>query len=121
MGIRPEGGELLMRLMSAATMRRDVLANNIASQSMPGYRRREVAFEEVLREALQSGANERELDQIQPSIEIDFERPARADGNNVSPEEERTLIRENRLRFELYAAMLHGRTRLISQAINSTT
>lgn len=107
-----------MRLMSAATMRRDVLANNIASQNLPGYRRRDVQFEELLRDALNKGANQREIDEIEPEVAIDFNRPTRADGNNVSAEEERSLMRENRIRFELYAAMLHGRTRLISQAIN---
>jgi len=118
MTIKPEGGDLLLRLMSAATMRRDVLANNIASQNMPGYRRRDVTFEEHLRDALGKGANARELAEVQPSVDIDFTREARADGNNVSAEEEASLLRENRLRFELYAMLLEGRTSLISQAIN---
>ena len=118
---KAEGSEMLLRLMSAATMRGDVLANNIASQSLPGYRRRDVVFEETLRNAIEKGSNQRELDELRPEIEIDFDREPRADGNNVSPEEERTMLRENRLRYELYAAMLSGRSRLISQAINSTT
>ena len=121
MRVKAEGSEMLLRLMSAATMRGDVLANNIASQSMPGYRRRDVVFEETLRNAIEKGSNQRELDALRPEIEIDFDREPRADGNNVSPEEERTMLRENRLRYELYAAMLSGRARLISQAINSTT
>jgi flagellar basal-body rod protein FlgB len=117
--IESQGGDLLMRLMSSTALRRDVLANNIASQNLPGYRRRDVQFEELLSDALQKGERPRDLNRISPEIVTDFDTPARADGNNVSAEEEASLMRENRIRFELYAMILKGRTSLISQAINS--
>jgi flagellar basal-body rod protein FlgB len=119
MNVEPEGKKLLLRLMSAATKRRDILANNIASQNLPGYRRRDVAFEELLQDALSKGASARELSEIRPEIQIDFDRPPRADGNNVSAEEEASLLRENRIRFELYAMILKGRGSLITQAITA--
>ena len=117
MTLRAEGSDLLMRLMSAATMRRDVLANNIASQNLPGYRRRDVQFEELLHQELSKGARVEDLEDISPEITADWDTPPRADGNNVSAEEEASLMRENRVRYELYAAILRGRTSLISQAI----
>ena len=117
MNVRPEGSDLLMRLMSAAQTRQDVLANNIASQNLPGFRRRDVQFEELLAGALEKGAETQDLEHIDPEIVTDWDTPTRADGNNVSAEEEASLMRENRIRFELYAMILRSRTSLVSQAI----
>lgn len=117
MKLRAEGSDLLMKLMSAAAKRRDVLANNIASQNMPGYRRREVRFEETLAAALDRGASVQELGDIEAEVVTDWDTEARADGNNVSAEEEASLMRENRIRYELYATILRSRTSLITQAI----
>ncbi len=100
-------------------MRRDVLANNIASQNLPGYRRRDVQFEEMLTEAMAKGQAPEHLDEIQPEIVTDWNSQVRADGNSVNAEEEASMMRENRIRFELYAMILRGQNSLISQAINS--
>lgn len=117
MTIRPEGADLLMRLMSAATKRRDVIANNIASQNLPGYRRRDVEFEAILADAMRKGESQARLSEIRAEIVTDFETETRADGNNVSAEEEASRLRENKIQFDLYTAILRGRTSLISQAI----
>ncbi|MEM1449199.1 MAG: hypothetical protein AAF957_19200 [Planctomycetota bacterium] len=117
MSIHAEGSELLTRLMSAAAMRMDVLANNIASQNLPGYRRRDVRFEEALVQELRKGARPDALERVSPEVVTDWDTPTRADGNNVSAEEEASLMRENRVRFELYAAILRSRTALVTQAI----
>lgn len=119
MDLKPEGSGLLMRLMTSAALRRDVLANNIASQNLAGYRRRDVQFEELLTEALQKGESPERLDEIQAEITTDFHTETRADGNNVAAEEEASMMRENRIRFELYAMILRGRTSLITQAITA--
>jgi flagellar basal-body rod protein FlgB len=118
MRLTSEASPVLKRLMSATTLRRDVLANNIASQNLPGYRRREVNFEEKLAQAIEKGADNKDLERMSPEIVLDWDTPARADGNNVSAEEEASLMRENRIRFELYAMLLKGNGSLIAQAIN---
>ena len=119
MPIQPKGTDLLMRLMTSATMRRDVLANNIASQNLPGYRRRDVQFEEALSQAMAKGKNHKELNEIKPEIVTDWITETRADGNNVNAEEEASMLRENRIRFELYAMIMKSQHGLISQAINA--
>ena len=119
MPIAPKGAGLLMKLMSSATMRRDVIANNIASQNLPGYRRRDVQFEEMLADAMSKGKSPDELDDISPEIVTDWDAPTRADGNSVNAEEESSMMSENRIRFELYAMILQGQHSLIAQAINS--
>lgn len=117
MTLKAEGSNLLMRLMSAATLRRDVLANNVASQNLPGYRRRDVQFEEVLAKELSKGATPASLDTTRAEIVTDWDTQPRADGNNVSAEVESSQMRENRIRFEVYAMILKSRTSLVSQAI----
>lgn len=117
MTIHSKGTDMLVRLMSAATTRRDVLANNIASQNLPGYRRQDVQFEKLLFEEMQRGGTAKELEQIKPEIVTDWETPGRADGNNVSAEQEASLVTENRIRYELYATILRSQQSLVSQAI----
>ena len=119
MELKAPGHDLLRKLMSATTQRRDVVAMNIASQNMPGYRRREVEFESLLVDALERGTAPERLTDIEPEEAIDWSADTRADGNSVDAEREAALLRENRIRFELYAAILSGRSKLVQLAIQS--
>lgn len=119
MQLKAPGHELLSRLMASTTQRRDVVAMNIASQNMPGYRRRELEFESLLVNALERGQSGESLLEVQSEVQIDWEADVRADGNSVDAEREASLLRENRIRFELYAAIQRSRTNLVQQAITS--
>lgn len=110
----PTGNRLLSRLMSAATMRDRVLAENIANQNVPGYQRRVVTFEDALRERIVAGRSHQD---IAPKISVDKESPVGPDGNNVSLELETNAMRENRLAYELYATMLQSRLGLQQSAV----
>lgn len=116
MNIQGTNKNLLLDLMSAATLRARVLASNIANQNTPGYKRREVSFEDKL-VAEMKRSNPR-LDRIQAEVRIDTDAKSLSNGNSVSLEEENSAGRQNRLVFELYAAILAGQTRLINAAIN---
>lgn len=100
--------DLLLKLLSATEMRARVLSANIANQNTPGYVRREVRFEDVLRERLDSGSGS--LD-ITPEIVVDTDTPGREDGNNVNLEYEMNALRENRLLYEIYTSILQGQNR----------
>lgn len=108
-------GRLIVRLMSAATLRERVIANNIAQQSTPGFKRQVVVFEDLLQEELQR--NPDAIDTLEPRIEVDLESPAGPDGNNVNLELEMTASSQNRLMYETYAALLEGRMELVRAAI----
>jgi len=112
------GGEnvrLLSRLLGAAELRGQQISANIANQNTPGYVRRDVRFEELLREAMEEGRAEFEA--VRPEVSLDLETEARPDGNNVSLELELNAMRENRLLYETYAAMLAGHFELLRTAI----
>jgi flagellar basal-body rod protein FlgB len=106
--------DLLTRLLSAASERGRVLAENLANANTPGYQRRELHFEDLLRRAVDAGD---ELSRVAPRVELDAISPARADGNNVTLEQELGALRENRLVYEAYAAILATRTELVRASI----
>ena len=107
---------LLLDLMSAATLRARVLAGNISNQNTPGYKRREVIFEDKLAAAMRR-SNPR-LESIQAEVRIDQDARSLANGNSVSLEEENSAARQNRLAYELYASILAGQANLVNAAIN---
>jgi len=115
-GFDPVGrNDLLMRLMSATSLRAKVLAGNVANQNVPGYKRQVVEFENLISQELQRGRPN--LDKIEPQIITDTQSPARADGNNVFMEDEVSAMKENRMLYELYASILTNRLSLMRRAI----
>ena len=109
-------GDLLMRLLAASNERTKVLANNIANQNTPGFTRQVLHFEELLRQALEDG---RDPALVQPELSLDTLTPGRADGNNVNIELEMNSMRQNRLLYEAYAAILGTRFELMRVGIES--
>lgn len=109
------GMDLLLRLIDASELRARVLSANIANQNTPGYTRQDVRFEDLLREAVRRGPEA--MKEVQPVIEPDTDSPARPDGNNVTLELELNSLRENRILFETYAAILEGHFNLLRAAI----
>ena len=118
MDIKSKNGELLVRLMAATSLRDRWISNNIANQNVPGYKRRDVHFEELLQEKVAHG--DPDLLSTKPEVTIDSTSPAGSDGNNVNLELETTKARENRLMFELYASIFQSRMELIQSAITSS-
>jgi flagellar basal-body rod protein FlgB len=110
-------GDLLVRLLSASTERSRVIADNIANQNTPGFTRKVLRFEELLTAALESGRTD--LTGIEPVLSDDRLTPARPDGNNVNVELEMGALRQNRLLYEAYAAILGTRFELLRSSIES--
>lgn len=111
-----DSSEMLLRLMSASTLRARVLSENIANQNVPGYKRQVVRFEELLAERLKAGA--RSLDAVEPLIQTDTATPSSPDGNNVSLELESNSMRENSLLYQTYAAILQTKNEMLRASIS---
>jgi flagellar basal-body rod protein FlgB len=107
---------LLMRLLDASARRRDVLLSNLANTETPGFQRKTVRFEELLQSALARG---QDTNSIEPKVEVDALSPARDDGNNVNMEAELNGLRENRLMYDAYTAILGTHFELMRTAIES--
>jgi flagellar basal-body rod protein FlgB len=114
-------GKLLLRLMSASTLRARAIAGNLSNLNTPGYLRREVRFEELLGKELRGGADLGRLARVAPELVQDELSPRSPDGNNVSMELEMNALRENQLLYDMYAAMLAGRTKLIEISLGRSS
>jgi len=115
MNVTGPNDSLLMRLLDAATLRHGAIANNIANQNTPGYKRQVVLFEEVLEDAMANGKSD--LSRYQPLEMTDLVTPPRSDGNNVTAELEQVADQENRMLYETYLTILQGRYSLMNTAI----
>jgi len=111
--------DVLHRAMDASTVRRQVIANNLANADVPNFKRSNVNFESELKRALES-ENERpalELTLTNPKhipnwkerdyrdVEIrrvlDYTSTYNNNGNNVDAEQEFMLATENQMTYTL--------------------
>lgn len=116
MDVNTQNTALLMRLLDAASQRRDVLMGNLANAETPGYQRKTVRFEEMLQSALARGQDGAD---IVPKVEIDALALPRDDGNTVNLEAELGGLRQNRLLYDSYTAMLGSHFEMLRTAIES--
>jgi flagellar basal-body rod protein FlgB len=113
--------DLLHRAMDAATIRRDVIADNLANAGVPNFKRSGVNFESELKRALETEKQrpaleltltdprhipnwrERDYQDVQPRRVLDYASASRNNGNNVDPEQELNLALENQMTYTLLA------------------
>ena len=100
---------VLDKALDASWLRNEAIGNNIANADTPGYKRQDVAFESVLKEALGRSCYE-DMDSKVANLKVDRlnGRPYtdyatfsyRIDGNNVDPENEQVMLAENQLKYQ---------------------
>jgi flagellar basal-body rod protein FlgB len=113
--------DLLHRAMDASTVRRQVIANNMANANVPNFKRSNVNFESELKRALNSEQErpaleldmthskhfpnwkERDYRDVQIRRVLDYTSTYNNNGNNVDPEEEFMLALENQMSYSLMA------------------
>ncbi|MDR1095293.1 MAG: flagellar basal body rod protein FlgB [Spirochaetaceae bacterium] len=113
--------DLLHRGMDAETLRREVIANNLANAEVPNFKRSEVNFESELKKALDAQktrpalemarsdprhfSNVAEVDHraVRPRINLDYLSTVKANGNNVDAEQEVQLLVQNQMKYNLLA------------------
>ncbi|MDR0526986.1 MAG: flagellar basal body rod protein FlgB [Spirochaetaceae bacterium] len=113
--------DLIHRSMDAESVRRDVIANNLANAEVPNFKRSELNFESALKQALESEerkpviellrtdprhiSNYMPLDyrDVRPRRVLDYLTQSKANGNNVDPEQEFNLLVQNQMRYMLMA------------------
>ena len=113
--------DLLHRGMDAETIRREVIANNLANAGVPNFKRSEVNFESELKKALDSAKKRPALEMarsdprhltnvvetdyrdVRPRINLDYLTTAQANGNNVDAEQEVQLLVQNQMKYNLLA------------------
>ena len=113
--------DLLHRGLDANTVRRNVLADNIANAGVPNFKRSDVTFESELKRALDSrkqrpaleltltnarhipSYRERDYREVQPRRVLDYVSQSNNNGNNVDPEQENMKLVQNQMIYTLLA------------------
>ncbi|MBR3457665.1 MAG: flagellar basal body rod protein FlgB [Selenomonadaceae bacterium] len=125
--------DYLQRGLQAATLRHEVISNNIANVNTPRFKKSNVIFEELLARELepeQEGqveivrTHDRHLPvlfQGKASAIIQEEKTdtMRVDGNNVDIDAEMAGLAKNQLYYNALATQLRGYVRRLKDAISS--
>ena len=129
--------DMLHRALSANTVRRSVIANNIANAGVPNFKRSMVNFESELKRALDTGkqkpavemtqthplhySNYRERDyrDVQIRRVLDYTSAYNNNGNNVDPEQEFMLALENQMTYGLLASSVKFEFDQVSSVLKS--
>jgi len=119
--------EGLARTLTLHQQRHEVLASNLANVETPGYRARELDFQDVLKEAFEEttgGGGERaegraSMEHASTVVE-DKTAPRRADGNTVDMDMQMAKLNANGTSYLALARILGRRVALLRQAIDGT-
>jgi flagellar basal-body rod protein FlgB len=113
--------DLLHRALDANSVRREVIANNMANAEVPNFKRSVVNFESELKRALDTekqkpaleltltnpkhipNHRERNYQDVQPRRVLDYTSTYNNNGNNVDPEQELMGALENQMTYSLLA------------------
>lgn len=93
----------------ACWLRNYAIGNNLANVDTPGYKRQDVEFESVLKQALGQGSyrtmdarvSSLKADRLKPEVYTDFAGFSyRLDQNNVDVDNEGVMLAENQLKYQ---------------------
>lgn len=103
---------ILQFALDSVVDQQQVIANNIANESTPGYQASAVTFESSLATALQSGGTASETTSPEGL-------PSGANGNNVSIANEMTAMEANNLENQTVDNALSGQFAFLSDALSA--
>jgi flagellar basal-body rod protein FlgB len=106
--------ENLSRFLDLNAFRTQLITSNMANLDTPGYRTRDVNFQQELQRA-QSGFEYAAFSPAAYRVRGLLERP---DGNNVSLDRESLLLAETQLRFNAAIALLRDEFKMLQSAIH---
>ena len=128
--------DYLPRAMTAASMRQEVIADNIANVNTPNYRKKNLEFEDILANEIYGEQNtEGKLQMVQthekhlpfkpvdihaePAVTEDKTTIMRADDNNVDVDIEMATLAKNQIYYNALATQLGGYVTKMRNAITS--
>jgi flagellar basal-body rod protein FlgB len=121
---------VLDKALDASNLRETVITNNLANINTPGYKRREVDFETLLRqeldqtkwESLDSKIQNVNLNHLDAGVQYDmaaYNYDYRLDGNNVDVDVENVELASEQIRYQMLSDSVTQEFSRISTAIGS--
>lgn len=106
--------------LGAAGMRQQTIANNIANVNTPGYQRKDVEFDGMLRQALQADAegDETAWEGLAPKVTSDNKAALRQDGNSVDIDQEMAHLAENNVRYNALVQLAAKKIKTLEYVIS---
>jgi flagellar basal-body rod protein FlgB len=105
----------IQQAISGASMRHEVLANNLANAETPGFQRSDVDFHTTLAQALQTGDSTTiEHTTFTPERE---NQVLRADGNGVDVDTESADLAKNSLEYDALVSVARARIGILKSAM----
>lgn len=101
--------DVLSKAADASWKRNEIITNNLANDDTPGYKRKDVSFQNYLMEELTSGdstslrtrINDVDVDNLNATVYTDFSNLSyRLDGNNVDIDTENVEFASNQLYYQ---------------------
>src|SRR5262245_5048318 len=117
MGLFDITDTVLQRGLQGASLRQQVLSNNLANANTAGFKRSDVDFHDSLSAALNAG----DVDDVSFSPTTDTQSSVRADGNNVDFDQEMANITENALDYETMLSIHRARVQMLRMAMGGGT
>jgi flagellar basal-body rod protein FlgB len=108
--------DLLQQAMLGSAARQAALANNIANENTPGYKRVDVDFHAVMAQAIADGRSPADGNLAFTPVP-DGSAPTRADGGNVDPDVEMSQLAENSLEYQALVSIQKTRLRILDTTI----
>ena len=127
---------LLEKALDVETLRKNVIANNIANVDVPHFKRSEVNFESQLRRVIREKYDEnnrlpakltderhipfyveRDIRDVRPRVNLDYNTTYRNDGNNVDIEKEGVDASKNQMRYNAYVTALNQNYKMLKTAM----
>jgi flagellar basal-body rod protein FlgB len=105
----------LERAISGASMRHEILANNLANAETPGFQRSDVDFHTTLAQAMKSGDATR-IESTSFQAQRD-NQTLRADGNGVDVDVESANLAKNSLEYDALISIARARIGILKSAM----
>jgi flagellar basal-body rod protein FlgB len=111
---------VIQRGLEGASLRQEVLSNNLANANTAGFRRSDVDFESSLAAALGSGDPSSSLENLAFTPQTDTTSAVQADGNNVDMDTEMSGLTSNAVEYQTLAEIEKTRVEMLSNAIGGS-
>lgn len=122
--------ELMGKLLDVKAKRHELISNNLSNVDTPGYKRADIAFEDILKSKLDqkilplSTTNDKHIsltskvEDITPQIYYQQDYTIRNDENNVDVDKEMVELLKNNLSYDIVSEQLQMSLKLLQTAIN---
>lgn len=130
---------VLEKSMDVESLRRKVIADNVANVDVPHFKRSEVNFESELKRALNQNKDvnenrlpailsdekhipffiEKDVKSVSPRINVDYTTSMRNDGNNVDIEKEMVDSSKNTMRYNALVSALNHNFKMLKTVVRT--